>query len=85
MNNEQMIPNRFANWARYRRAARVIRENAMSGRTVVVQNYGVARGFKITAKNADQIEARKSGLYVLSGKSRLCVMDRSISCRITAH
>ena len=84
LTNAQMIAGRFAAWARYRKAVRFIQEQASACRTVYIQNSGIAAGIKITPKTKDCVFAKRSGLYVQRGKRLVCVMDRSVVCRITA-
>jgi hypothetical protein len=80
--NEKMIANRYANWARYRRAFNFIKSHAERGGTVYLST-----ALKITtikAKHLPLVVATRSGLYVKHGKQWLCYMDRGVSCRISA-
>jgi hypothetical protein len=84
LTNSQMVSGRFERWAKYRRAVRFIREQTAAGRVVFLQNPGICAAIKITAKTAELVIARKSGLYVQRGKNAVCVWDRAVFCRITA-
>ena len=86
LTNEQMIAGRFANWARYRRAERFIKLHAEAGRKVYLRgNNYLVKYTVITKKNASLVSSSRSGLFVQHGKQRICHMDRSVNCRITAE
>lgn len=77
LTNTQMVANRFANFAKYRRLVNVVRKNVEAGRTVNIQAGWTVMPF--TKKNVDCIKATKGGVFVQRGKNWVCIMDRAVA------
>lgn len=71
MSNEDMRSGRFLRWHTARRKAAWIAARLAEGLTVYVVTY--TKATKLSAKHADSIKATKSGLYMRSGKSWICI------------
>lgn len=78
MSNAEMIPGRFEKWAVARRRCRWIQGHLAAGRIVLISTY--TRSTKLSAKHSDFVQARKSGLYLRSGKNWVCIDG----CKLTA-
>ena len=79
MTNADMIANRYARWARYRKLERMIKEQLAQGRTVIASTYW--KHTKLTAKNDGNLKSNRNGLWIQSGKSWV---DISL-CGFTVH
>lgn len=77
MTNSQMIANRFANFAKYRRFVAKINDAVSKGATVKIQAGWSIMPFK--AKNIECLKAMKNGVFVQRGKNWVCIMDRAVA------
>jgi len=79
LTNDKMTPNRFGQWAGARRRVAWIIANLEAGKEVWIGTQ--TRQTKYTRKHIDMFKATRSGAYVQSGKSWLCIDF----CRIIAQ
>ena len=77
MKNSEMIANRFANYARYRRMHGAIMTALIAGRTVQVATH--LRATRYTAKHAALFSVDRTGVYVRNGKRTDCIHFCTIS------
>lgn len=71
MTNEQMKPGRFAKWAKMRRMFSFIVDNLNAGNRIQVTTY--TRSTVYTKKHVGLFTCGKTGVYVVSGKSKVDV------------
>jgi len=77
MTNEQMKAGRFLKWAKAKKRMAWVQEMLKMGKTVQVTTH--LKATRYTKKHADMFKATKSGFYVQSGKSWLCLDFSNIS------
>lgn len=78
LTNDQMIPNRFARWARARKMVAFIASNLEAGRTVYIQTS--TKITKCDKRHASMFKATRSGAFMQRGKNWDCIDY----CKITA-
>lgn len=80
MTNDQMKPNRYYKWALARKKLAFMTTQVNAGNTVYLAT--MLRVTKVSkAAHLAAFTATRSGLYMVSGKSKVC-MD---GCRISAQ
>lgn len=79
LKNSEMIPNRYAKWARARRVVAFIQSSLDAGRTVYLTTY--THRYVITANHRDLFKATKDGAFMASGKKWLSIDG----CRVAAQ
>ena len=71
MDNSKMIAGRFLRWHEARRKLAWVRAQIDAGRTVYLRT--MTKATKVTARTVDCLQARRSGLHMVSGSRSVCV------------
>jgi riboflavin synthase alpha subunit len=77
MTNAEMKANRYYRWAKARKLVAAIRSHLAQGHTVQLTTY--TKVTRYSAKHVDMFKATRSGAYVQSGKSWLCIDGCKVS------
>ena len=79
MSNDKMIAGRYASWAAARKKHAWMLARLAEGHTVYIAT--ALRVYSLKAKHAEMLRASRSGLYMQSGKSWVCIDFCGLSAR----